>query len=351
LKAFEIAAIALVVFALDVPIGWHMVIAQVQAIDKTSPSAGPVAIVSEAKPTPNDIAGDSLTLEGFMKHEGFDVVKLRRQNLGNQKPHRDNPKHLIIDVGVNRVSASLMVDTGTPTTNIARASLEKFGVVEQKTSDRITSPLGSASNNFFGIATLATLAVGNCVITNVPILIDVIPFLDGVLGSEEMRKVGAVLDCAHAAVYVLPQGPSGEASHKLATMLQRNGFTQVPMRLTSDHRLEVSCSIDGIASTIIVDTGSAATCVNKNIGIKAGVMMKHTRKALTGSGETSAPMLIGRVKQFAIGDFEIRDADVGFIDLNKSDQPFVSLLGIGELISNSAIIDLGSLSMYLRHRR
>jgi hypothetical protein len=38
----------------------------------------------------------------------------------------------------------------------------------------------------------------------------------------------------------------------------------------ANHRLEVVCSIDGVPSTIIVDTGSLATCVEKSIGIKAG---------------------------------------------------------------------------------
>jgi hypothetical protein len=67
-----------------------------------------------------------------------------------------------------------------------------------------------------------------------------------------------------------------------------------------------------------------------------------------GRGEHT-PVRIGRVKQFAIGDFEIRDADISFVDLKKADQPSAHLLGIGELVVNSAIIDVGGLAMYLRH--
>jgi predicted aspartyl protease len=122
------------------------------------------------------------------------------------------------------------------------------------------------------------------------------------------------------------------------------------MHLTSNHRLEVACSINGVPSTIIVDTGSLATCVDKSIAIKAGIIMKHTRTVLIGSGGASAPIRTGRVKQFAIGDFKIRDADISFVDLKKADHASANLLGIGELVSNSAIIDVGSLSMYLRHR-
>jgi predicted aspartyl protease len=345
-----IAARALVVFALGLWMGWHKVIAQVPAsTEPTNRWRAPAAAVSEAKPTPKNAAADNSTLDSFLKQEGFAVMKLKQENLDNQKAHENNPKHLIIDVEVNRVSASLMVDTGTPTTNIARGSLENFGVVEQKTSHRVTSPLGSASNKFYGIAKLNTLAMGNCVIQDLPVLIDAIPYVDGVFGSDDMQRIGVVLDCAEPALYYAPRGPRTDTSIKLAAMLQSNGFTRIPMRLTSNHRLEVACSIDGVPSTIIVDTGSLATCVDKGIGIKAGIKMKHTRTVLIGSGGASAPVSTSNVKQFTIGDFEIRDADINFVDLKKADHPSAHLLGIGELVSNSAIIDVGGLSMYLRH--
>jgi predicted aspartyl protease len=351
LKALAIAAITLVVFALGLSMGWHKVMAQVPApTQMTNLSSALAATVSEAKPTPKDKAPDNSKLDSFLRQEGFGVVKLTRENLDNQKAHKNNSKHLILDAEVNRASASLWVDTGTPTTNVARDSLNKFGVVEQTTSYRVTSPLGSASDKFYGIAKLNTLAMGNCVIQDVPVLIDAIPYVDGVLGSEDMHRIGAVLDCAKPALYYAPQGPRSDTSSKLATMLQSNGFTQVPMRLTSNHRLEVACSINGVPSTVIVDTGSLATCVEKSIGIKAGIIMKHTTAVLIGSGEASAPIRTGRVKQFAIGDFKIRDANISFVDLKKVDHPSANLLGIGELVTNSVIIDVGGLSIYLRHR-
>ncbi|HEU5248226.1 MAG TPA: pepsin/retropepsin-like aspartic protease family protein [Candidatus Udaeobacter sp.] len=342
LKAFAMAAIVLM---------RGQIMAQVSApTEPTSLSPVPAATVSETKRTPKDTADDESTLDSLLKQEGFGVVKLRQENLGHQQAHKNDPKHLIIDVEVNRVSASLMVDTGTPTSNIARDRLKKFGLVEQKTSYRVTSPLGSASNKFYGIAKLNMLAMGNCVIQDLPVLIEAIPYADGVLGSDDMHRIGAVLDCAEPALYYAPWGPLSGTSSKLAATLQSNGFTRVPMRLTLEHRLEVACSIDGVPSTIIVDTGSLATCVDKSIGIKAGIIMKHTRTMLIGSGGARARVSVGHVKQFAIGGFEIRDSDIRFLDLKKANHhPSAYLLGIGELVSNSAIIDVGSLNMYLRH--
>jgi predicted aspartyl protease len=343
LKAFAMTAIVLV---------RGQIVAQVSTpTEPTSLSPVPAATVAEAKRTPKDTADDNSTLDSLLKQEGFGVVKLKQDHLDNRKAHKKDPKHLIIDVEVDRVSASLMVDTGTPTTNIARGKLKKFGLIEQKTSHRVSSPLGSASNKFYGIAKLDTLAMGNCVIQNLPVVIEAIPYVDGVFGSDDMHRIGAVLDCAEPALYYAPRGPHSNTSSKLAAMLQSNGFTQVPMRLTSNHRLEVACSIDGVPSTIIVDTGSLATCVDKSVGIKAGIIMKHTRRVLIGSGGARAQVRIGHLKQFAIGDFEIRDADISFVDLKKAGHPSAHLFGIGDLVSSSAIIDVGGLSLYLRHPR
>jgi hypothetical protein len=98
---------------------------------------------------------------------------------------------------------------------------------------------------------------------------------------------------------------------------------------------------------MLVDTGSQFTFVDESIGAKAGIIMKQLITRVRGSD--SAPRSIGRVRKLTIGNFEIRDADICFVDLKKADHPSTYLLGISELASNSAIIDLGGLSMYLRH--
>jgi predicted aspartyl protease len=283
-----------------------------------------------------------IPLNTFLQHQGFGVVKLRQENL-----ERD-PKRLVIDVEINRVRGSLEVDTGAGGTVVARNSLKKFHLAEQKTPIQIsTFGKKSASNTFWSITELNTLAMGNSVIRSVPVAIKEIPHLDGLLGSPEMHRVGAVLDCAEPALYLARKGPNIHTSDKLAAMLQSKGFTQVPLRLNSDHHLEVDCSIDGVPSTMLVDTGSRFTFVDESIGIKAGIMM--TRPIAQLKGSDSPPLSIGRIKKLAVRDFEINDADICFVDLKRADHPSTYLLGMSELVTNSAIIDVGGLRMYLRH--
>src|SRR4029453_2592330 len=117
-RAVAIAALSLI----------QQVMAQVPPpADPTSLSPAPAATVTKAKPGGKNTAADNSTLNSFLKQEGFGVVKLKQKDLDNKKTHKNQPKHLIIDVEIDRVSGSLMVDTGTPTTNIARDSLKKFG--------------------------------------------------------------------------------------------------------------------------------------------------------------------------------------------------------------------------------
>ena len=281
-------------------------------------------------------------LNSFLKHEGCGVVKLRQANFDS------DPKRLVIDVEINRVSASLEIDTGAGKTVIAQASLKKYRLVEYKTVIAVpTFGKKFPTNKFWSLAKLDTLVIGNSVIHTVPVGIKEIPHSDGLLGTSEMHRVGAVLDCAERALYLAPRGPSRGTSDKLAAMLQSNGFTQVPLRLNSDQHLEVDCSIDGVSSTMLVDTGSQFTFVDESIGTKAGIILKQSMTPVRGSD--SAPRSIGRVRKLAIGEFEARDADICFVDLKKADHPSTYLLGISELASNSAIIDVGRLNMYLRH--
>jgi len=81
-------------------------------------------------------------------------------------------------------------------------------------------------------------------------------------------------------------------------------------------------------------------------------MMKQPITQTRGPARDTAAQSIGRVKKLTIGDFEIRDADICFMNFKEADSPspyLLGLLGISDLASNSAIIDVGGLNMYLRH--
>src|SRR5262249_29404738 len=100
-----------------------MTYASVVTTEPTSPAPASAATVSEPKPTPKNTAADYSTLDGLLKTEGLEVVKLKREQFDkqrtNKKAHKSELKHLIVDAEVNGLSASLMVNTVTPKTNTA----------------------------------------------------------------------------------------------------------------------------------------------------------------------------------------------------------------------------------------
>src|SRR5262249_41025092 len=220
------------------------------------------------------------------------VVNLLQANFDS------DPKRLVVNVELNRVRASLEVDTGAGKTVIEQGSLKKFRLVEYKTAIPVPAfGKKAATNKFWSFAKLNTLAIGSSTIHAVPVGIKEIPHSDGLLGTSEMRRLGAVLNCAGRALYFAPRGPRRSTSDKLAAMLQSNGFTRVPLRLNSDQHLEVDCSIDGVPSIMLVDTGSQFTFVDESIGTKAGIIMKQSIPTVRGSDNASRS--IGRVKKLA----------------------------------------------------
>src|SRR5262249_35969334 len=78
------------------------------------------SLITVPKLSERKTATTPTALNSFLKHEGFGVVNLKRANFDS------DPKRLVIDVEINRVSASLEVDTGAGGTVLARGSLKKF---------------------------------------------------------------------------------------------------------------------------------------------------------------------------------------------------------------------------------
>jgi hypothetical protein len=61
--------------------------------------------------------------------------------------------------------------------------------------------------------------------------------------------------------------------------------------------------------------------------------MKQPIAQVRGLGGDNAPRSIGRVKKLTIGDFEIRDVDICFMDFKKADSLPLTLLDFLELAS------------------
>src|SRR5215831_8392035 len=308
------------------------------------------------------------TLAGALAGQGLAGAKLERR-YGN---------HLLVLVSINNRHGALMIDTGSPYTLIDRNSVNTFGLTVEKTDSSVGGLFGRTWERY-GTSKVKSIAMGNCMVTNVPVAIadlsgmnpersaaatgshisdsKAMAHLNGVLGAREMVKFGMIIDCTRQMLYINPNGGSSAVSQSLASFLAGRGFTRVPMRLNSNAHYDVEGALNGHATRFLVDTGSATTLIETQVAVKCGIGVT----ALAGYGAGGAGNLVegvnrAGVKELEIGNFKLANAEVvlahvsGDILLSKSTaESNAGVLGQDYLATNFAIIDMGGKALYLRH--
>jgi len=307
------------------------------------------------------------TLAGVLSKQGLAGAKLERR-YGN---------HLFVPVAINNRRGTLLIDTGSPNTLIDRNSVNTFGLTVEKT-DASVGGLFGRSWEHYGTSKVKSIAMGNCMLANVPVAIadlsgmnpersaaatgshiadsKALAHLNGVLGAREMVKFGMIIDCTRQMLYINPNGVSSDASQSLASFLTGRGFTRIPMRLNANAHFDVEGTLNGHATRFLVDTGSANTLIDTQVAVKSGTGVT----ALAGYGAGGAGNLVEGVnrtgvKELAIGNFKLANAEVvvahvsGDILLSKSTaESNAGVLGQDYLATNFAVIDMGGKALYLR---
>jgi predicted aspartyl protease len=307
------------------------------------------------------------TLAGFLSGQGLAGAKLERR-FGN---------HLLVPASINTKRAALIVDTGAPVTLIDKDSAATFGLKVESTTMNVGRIFGPRWEHY-GVSVAKSIALGNCVVTNVPVLLADISDMNagvaytpigshisrindrqhsnGLFGAREMNKFGMIIDCARQMLYINPNGSSTSVSQKLASFLSGRGFTRIPMRWDSGNHLEVSAVLNGHPTRLIVDTGAAMTTVDRTMASQAGVGISGTR-FVEDAGEGHVERLgTGDVKELKIGDFTIPNATVSVVSVSgamlhskNAEESNSGLMGAEYLAWNFAVIDVGGMALYLRH--
>ncbi|HEV2046316.1 MAG TPA: pepsin/retropepsin-like aspartic protease family protein [Chthoniobacterales bacterium] len=263
--------------------------------------------------------------------------------------------HLSLRVKINGKPTSLIIATAAPMSVLDRNSLRKFGLTERKTTIPLNSTLGKTSE-YVGMSKVKGLEFANIVLADFDagvidesVLNRSLPptaiHLDGVFGYSQMRKLGAVLDCGQRNLYVNPRGPSREASAKLEKLLTERGFTRVPMRFNAVGHPEVDCRVNGRASIVTVETAAFTTIIDKRLASEAGLSQALAPVDAEAVGRRKAPFSFAVMKDFSVGNFQTQGTKISVTDVS------FNVLGIDYLSSAEAIIDSGSMNLFLCHRK
>src|SRR5512132_4474555 len=137
------------------------------------------------------------------------TATLASQGLAGAKLERRYGNHLLVPASINNRRGALMIDTGSPNTLIDRNSVNTFGLTVEKTDSSVGGLFGRSWERF-GASKVKSIAMGNCMVTNVPVAIadfstfnrdrsaaatgsrisesKAMAHLNGVLGAREMVK-------------------------------------------------------------------------------------------------------------------------------------------------------------------
>jgi predicted aspartyl protease len=323
------------------------------------------------------ILGLLTPLRAYAQAGGTLAGILSKQGLAGGKLERRHGNHLFVSVSINNRHGALMIDTGSPNTLIDSNSTNTFGLTLETTDSSVGGLFGRSWERY-GTSKVKSLAMGNCMVTNVPVAIadlsgmnpdrsgaatgshiagsKALVHLNGVLGTREMLKFGMIIDCTRQMLYINPNGASSAVSQSVANFLATRGFTRIPMRLNANDHFDVEGALNGHTTRFIVDTGSANTLIDTQVAVKSGTGVT----ALAGYGAGGAGNLVEGVnrtgiKELAIGNFKLTNAEVvvahvsGEVLLSKSAaESNAGVLGQDYLSTNFAVIDIGGRALYLR---
>src|SRR5438552_15113664 len=140
---------------------------------------------------------------------------LASQGLGGAKLERRYGNHLLVPVSMNNRRGALMIDTGSPNTLIDRNSTNTFGLTVEKTDSSVGGLFGRSWERY-GTSKVKSIAMGNCMLTNVPVAIadlsgmnpernaaatgsdiadsKAMAHRNGLLATREMVKFGMIVD-------------------------------------------------------------------------------------------------------------------------------------------------------------
>jgi hypothetical protein len=255
---------------------------------------------------------------------------------------------LCIRVSINNKPAALAVDSGSPVTTLDRNTIAGYGLNERPTSKGVNSPIGHSSEHL-GVSKTRSIELANIVLSN-----DAMPVANlnamnrgsaihiaGIFGLSQMRRLGAVIDCGRRTLYLNPNGATRDSQAKLNESLVNRGFVRVPMHINRAGNPEVSCRVNEVESKIVVETAAHTTIVSKQIAASAGVRLTATGSTVEGAGRTTSALSSGTAKRFSVGTFHTQEQRLSAAELS------FAVLGIDYLSAHDAVIDCGSMNLFL----
>jgi hypothetical protein len=182
------------------------------------------------------------------------------------------------------------------------------------------------------------------------------PF-DIVLGCDFLIRNFAVIDCSKRRLHTRRTSPSSEQQAEFENALQQGGFLPVELRRTFPLALSCPARLNGKPAALLVDTGAVWSCLDTGLAKSLGLELLPTPRQISGVGGTGKRgFAVAKVNSVELGAVEMRRLNFAVLELGdwglaapgEALAEVRAILGGPELAACNAIIDCGSLRLWLK---
>lgn len=148
----------------------------------------------------------------------------------------------------------------------------------------------------------------------------------------------------------------GEVEQELGMVMSRLGYTSMPMvRLATGH-FSIGGTADSVSLDLIVDTGASHTMIDVQRAGRFDLETEDRGGRATGIGGPAQRVRSGSLGNVAIGPIWFDSLRVTVLDLSQinsvlrgmGNRPVDGIIGADLLLSQQAVIDYGSLTLYFK---
>jgi predicted aspartyl protease len=270
---------------------------------------------------------------------------------------------MIVSVSINGHPANLLVDTGANQIILNADAAASFDVRPSQRGLRYIY-FTKINGELFPVAFAQNLTAGNINLgSSLVTLLNARSYsgssnhlgnqnlpVNGVLGTDILLRHKAIINCRTKFVFFKIDR---SRPLQLASVALPEKFTQVPLRQEGNGAFTVPCSIHGQNGRLLVDTGAFLTTFSEAVLKSLGIALQPTRASARFTTGTARQMNAGRIDNLRIGDFKVPPAKFGAavlpnFALEQGNTRIDGILGIDLLFNCHAIIDFGTMSLFLK---
>jgi len=292
-------------------------------------------------------------LETYLKRLGYSPIRLETGDNNN----------LFVHGRVNGKRERLELDTGCGITRLvpkAARSLQALDPSKTEIDDGFLNEL-----RIPGLVRIDELVLDSVHFQNQPaemgeLEFDFVRVLEqGLLGCDFFFRNHSIIDCRHGQLFVRAAALAPEEKSALGESLRRSGFGAVELSVKPGLPATCRAVANGKPVGLVVDTGSPWSLLDWDTGkqLSLPTLMRPQHLELTGIGKVGTHGLQeAQLQTLQLGDVTLNRIYIGLADMSAwgltergTNLPSAQgLLGMETLASTSALIDFGSLKIWLR---